>query len=271
MILTARFCAILGAGLIVLAGCSTAPTQFPSNRPLKYIHGFRVNPENTVRYCTKMSEQRGEKNLRRLTETAQFEEVWVYIPKIKEWHEIGINERAEIVDEKDPRYKKKGVDFEGEYLHAIATTFKEFTLYHIHNLKRRVDSDVMFYQPECSLPSYDDLCIDLKVQISYYQLNEGHSIRFKSVSPAGVTEIKFSQYARDHFQDLDAEEAAIKGDLDKFQNFDYYKPAHFSTFNSSIDIAYEPLLMRSEPDPSPPHLQTPVRPPLGTGHPNVPR
>jgi hypothetical protein len=214
-----------------------------------------------------MSEPRGEIRLRRLTETARLEEVWVYIPRIREWHEIGIKEGTEVVDEKDPRYKKRGVDFEGDYLNALAKRFKEFTLYHNHNLKRRVDSEVMSYHPQSSLPSYEDLWIDLKIETFYDKLNEGHRIRFKSVSPFGVTEVKFSQYARDHFEELATEAEAIRADLTGFETFDCYKPAHFSIFRGSIDIYYKPLTKRSAPTESSPRPDTPLPrlPPLGGG------
>ncbi len=230
---------MLAAG-IFLSACA-APQHFESDRPLKYINGFRVNPQNDVRYCTRMSEARGESKLRRLTETSQFEEIWIYIPKIKEWGEIGINEGNEIVDENDPRYKKKSVDLDGHYMNAVAKRFNEFTIYHIHDAKRRIESNVAFYQPQCSLPSYEDLCIDLKIATFYDDLNQGHTIRFKSISPFGVTEVSFAEYAKAHFQELLADKEMIKSDLAGFETYDFSKPNHFSTFKGSIGITYKPL------------------------------
>ena len=231
----------LTAGMMVLSGC-TAPQDFESDRPLQYIHGLRVNTENDVRYCTKMSEERGVRALRALAETSEFEEIWVYIPKIREWEEIGINEAYEIVDENDPRYRKRSVDLEGSFLNTVARKFKEFTVYHTHNVKRRVISNTVFYNPECSLPSYEDLCIDLKILNFYAQMNQGHSIGFKSVSLLGVTEVTFSQYARDHFQELVADKEAVKSELSKLEGFDFLKPFHSSIFRGSIDILYRPLV-----------------------------
>lgn len=189
-----------------------------------------------------MSEEKGVRELRSLAETEEFEEIWVYIPNIKEWEELGINEAYEIVDESDPRYRKRSVDLDGSFLNTVARKFKEFTVYHTHNVKRRIISNTVFYNPECSLPSYEDLCIDLKILGFYARMNEGHSIRFKSVSLLGVTEVTFSQYARDHFQELAAEQEAVKRELSRLEGFDFLKPFHASTFRSSIEISYRPLV-----------------------------
>jgi hypothetical protein len=232
-----RFWLILTAGMILIPGCATY--HFESDRPLKYIHEFRVNPENDVRYCTRMSEERGERRLRRLTETSQSEEAWIYVPKLREWDEIGINEGNDIVDENDPRYKKRSVDLDGTYIDVVAKAFKEFTIYHIHALKRRIDSKTLFYNPQCSLPSYEDLCIDLRIKNFYDQLNQGHSIRFKSVSPFGVTEVRLS--AGDYLQELMTEKEAVKEELSRFETMDVFKPTHFSVLRGRIAVEYRPL------------------------------
>jgi len=189
-----------------------------------------------------MPEESGVRALRRLAETSDFEEIWVYIPKIKEWVELGIDEGYEVVDEKDPRYRKRSVDLDGHFLHAVARKYREFTVYHIHSVKKRIVSNTVFYNPECSLPSYEDLCLDLKILNFYAGMNQGHSIKFKSVSLLGVTEVTFSNYAKEHYEELIAEEEAIKRELSALEGFNFLEPFRASTFRGSIGIDYRPLV-----------------------------
>lgn len=228
-------------GLVLLSGC-TAPNRLESDIPVRYTRELRVNTENKVRYCTRISEELGVRALRRLAETSDFEEVWVYIPRIKEWKELGINEANQIVDEKDPGYAKRSVDLDGHFLHEVAQKYPEFTIYHTHNVKKRIVSDTVFYNPECSLPSYEDLCLDLRILNFYAGMNRGHSIRFKSVSLLGVTEVIFGTYAREHYDELMMEEESVKNELSRLEGFNFLKPFEASVFKGSIGIHYSPLV-----------------------------
>lgn len=231
----------IAAGLILLCGCAV-PQRLQSDKPLRYIRELRVNTQNDVRHCARMTEERGLRALRRLAETAEFEESWVFIPKVGEWVELGINEGREVVDEKDPRYRKRGVDLDGHFLNTVAERYREFTVYHIHNVKKRIVSNTVFYNPECSLPSYDDLCTDIKILNFYAQVNRGHLIRFKSVSLLGVTEVTFSQSARDRYEELLAKEDSVRTELSRLEGFNFLEPFHASVFEGSIRIAYRPLV-----------------------------
>ncbi|MDK0575343.1 hypothetical protein P6P35_15985, partial [Clostridium perfringens] len=81
-----------------------------------------------------------------------------------------------------------------------------------------------------------------KILDFYARLNLGHRIRFKSVSLLGVTEVTFSDDARQDLADLPAEEENLKRALKELENFDFTRPFEESVFHGRIRILYRPLV-----------------------------
>jgi hypothetical protein len=194
---------LLGAALLLgLAAPAAAhgpaePAAEPA-RAAAFSTYLRANASNTERYIVKdVCEREGIRQIARILQRSEVEEMWAFLPHECEWHEIGRAERSEAA--------KSVLRVDMEYLAGLMAASADIHLVHFHPMRyfecaaradcpkraragraampdKRWITDLVY-----SMPSPSDVLFMMNVTSRYQRKHQPHgSMSHKVVTPYGV-------------------------------------------------------------------------------------
>jgi len=168
-----------GMCLILAAAAPAAPA-----RPTREEPRLAVNAAMTHRQLVRAGQAEGEAQLAALVATAEFEELWVYLPQKGEWVEVGCCERA------TPMGNYVGVE---AYLLELMRQNSALAVYHIHHHTRFVRENYSAAKRrqkvlEEALPSPEDMEAMLTLTRHFRAAQPDGVIAWRIVSRHGVTD-----------------------------------------------------------------------------------
>jgi hypothetical protein len=182
-----------------------------TNREEGYIviNELVVNNKNQYKTVIHENENEGISEMRKLIESSQIEESWVYLPHQEKWIEIGYNEESEKkIDESYITKAKLDIQF----LDGLMNENSNMILYHFHtsyNLsledkikKREKDGSPMNNNEiekerirlliKSTYPSRSDLLNMIGNSTEFFARNSDGHITFKVCSHYGITEYRLT-------------------------------------------------------------------------------
>lgn len=198
---------VLLLGLLLILGLATPaaahgpaePAAEPS-REVRYSTHLRANSSNAERLVVKgLCEREGIRQIARILQRSEIEEMWAFLPQECQWHEIGREERSEAA--------RAIVRVDMEYLAGLMAANADIHLVHFHPMRyfecaaradcpkragagrtavpdRRWITDLVY-----SMPSPRDVLFMMNVTSRFHRRHQPHgSIRHKVVTPYGVAD-----------------------------------------------------------------------------------
>ncbi len=169
------------------------------------INELVVNNKNPYKTVTYKNENEGISEMRKLIESSQVEESWVYLPHQEKWIEIGYNEESEKkIDESYITKAKLDIQF----LDALMNENNNMILYHFHSsyclsledkIKKRekngspmndneIEKERIRLLIKSAYPSRSDLLNMIGNSTEFFERNSDGNITFKVCSHYGITE-----------------------------------------------------------------------------------
>jgi hypothetical protein len=179
--------------LLVAAGAAAQALAAEPARPVRYSTELRANAANTERYVADgVCERRGLRQMQQILKRAELEEMWAFLPRGCQWHEIGREEQSGS-DTATLR-----VDM--AYLEKLMAENAEIHVYHFHPLKyfecardagcpqrsfdRRWITDLVF-----AMPGASDVHFMMDVTSRFHlRRPAGGTIKHRVVTPYGVVD-----------------------------------------------------------------------------------
>lgn len=98
-----------------------------------YSEKLGLNNHDGIRFITCKSEEEGIKDIREIAKTFPHEEIWLYLPELEEWHEIGVKR---FLMKNEGGFVASGVGYDFDYVNGILNRTKvgEIIFYHNHPL-----------------------------------------------------------------------------------------------------------------------------------------
>jgi hypothetical protein len=178
---------------------AAAPTAEPA-RPSSYSTTLRANSSNTERYIVKgLCERDGIRQIARILQRSEVEEMWAFLPHECQWHEIGREEKSEDA--------KSYLRVDMDYLAGLMAAHADIHLVHFHPARyfecatrpdcpkraraaraampdKRWISDLVY-----SMPSPSDVLFMMNVTSRFHRNHHPHgTIAHKVVTPYGVVD-----------------------------------------------------------------------------------
>ena len=179
------------------------PSQGSSGEPVReatYSTYLRANSSNAERYIVKgLCERDGIRQIARILQHSEVEEMWAFLPHECQWHEIGREEISEAA--------KSYLRVDMDYLTALMAAHADIHLVHFHPARyfecatrsdcpkraravraaipdKRWITDLVY-----SMPSPSDVLFMMNVTSRFYRSHHAHgTILHKVVTPYGVVE-----------------------------------------------------------------------------------
>ena len=178
-----------------------------TNKEERYnvINELVVNNKNQYKTIIYENENEGISEMRKLIESSQIEESWVYLPHQEKWIEIGYNEESEKkIDESYITKAKLDIQF----LDALMNENNNMILYHFHSsyclsledkIKKRekngspmndneIEKERIRLLIKSAYPSRSDLLNMIGNSMEFFERNSDGNITFKVCSHYGITE-----------------------------------------------------------------------------------
>ena len=173
------------------------------------INELVVNNKNQYKTVIHENENEGISEMRKLIESSQVEESWVYLPHQEKWIEIGYNEESEKkIDESYITKAKLDIQF----LDALMNENNNMILYHFHSsyclsledkIKKREKNGSPMNDNEIekkriglliksAYPSRSDLMNMIGNSMEFFERNSDGNITFKVCSHYGITEYRLT-------------------------------------------------------------------------------
>jgi hypothetical protein len=173
---------------IALLLAATAAAAEP-DRPTRYTTELRANVANTERYVADgVCERQGVGQMAQILARAEFEEMWAFVPRGCQWHEIGREEKS--------GNDRATLRVDMAYLETLMAGNDALHVYHIHPLRyfacasarcargERWITDLVF-----SMPSASDVHFMMDVTSRFYRKRgAAGTIRHRVVTPYGVVD-----------------------------------------------------------------------------------
>ena len=178
---------------------SSAPTVEPA-RVETYSTYLRANSSNAERYIVKgLCERDGIRQIARILQHSEVEEMWAFLPRECQWHEIGREEKSEAA--------KSYLRVDMDYLAGLMAANSDIHLVHFHPARyfecaaradcpkrarggraampdKRWITDLVY-----SMPSPSDVLFMMNVTSRFYRSHHAHgTILHKVVTPYGVVD-----------------------------------------------------------------------------------
>jgi len=178
---------------------TAAPTAEPA-REATYSTYLRANASNAERYIVKgLCERDGIRQVARILQRSEVEEMWAFLPHECQWHEIGREEKSEA--------EKSYLRVDMDYLAGLMAANADIHLVHFHpgryfECAERADcpkraragraampdkrwiTDLVY-----SMPSPSDVLFMMNVTSRFYRTHHPHgTILHKVVTPYGVVD-----------------------------------------------------------------------------------
>ena len=173
------------------------------------INELVVNNKNQYKTVIYENESEGISEMRKLIESSQIEESWVYLPHQEKWIEIGYNEESEKkIDESYITKAKLDIQF----LDALMNENNNMILYHFHSsyclsledkIKKRekngspmndneIEKERIRLLIKSAYPSRSDLLNMIGNSTEFFERNSDGNITFKVCSHYGITEYRLT-------------------------------------------------------------------------------
>jgi hypothetical protein len=173
------------------------------------INELVVNNKNQYKTVTYKNENEGISEMRKLIESSQVEESWVYLPHQEKWIEIGYNEESEKkIDESYITKAKLDIQF----LDGLMNENSNMILYHFHTsyslsledkIKKRekdgspmndneIEKERIRLLIKSAYPSRSDLLNMIGNSTEFFERNSDGHITFKVCSHYGITEYRLT-------------------------------------------------------------------------------
>ena len=173
------------------------------------INELVVNNKNQYKTVIYENESEGISEMRKLIESSQIEESWVYLPHQEKWIEIGYNEESEKkIDESYITKAKLDIQF----LDALMNENNNMILYHFHSsyclsledkIKKRekngspmndneIEKERIRLLIKSAYPSRSDLLNMIGNSMEFFERNSDGNITFKVCSHYGITEYRLT-------------------------------------------------------------------------------
>ena len=173
------------------------------------INELVVNNKNQYKTVIYENESEGISEMRKLIESSQIEESWVYLPHQEKWIEIGYNEESEKkIDESYITKAKLDIQF----LDALMNENNNMILYHFHSsyclsledkIKKRekngspmndneIEKERIRLLIKSAYPSRSDLLNMIGNSMEFFERNSDGNITFKVCSHYGITEYRLA-------------------------------------------------------------------------------
>ncbi|MBI2102277.1 hypothetical protein HYT55_00420 [Candidatus Woesearchaeota archaeon] len=192
--------------------------------PLRHTPTLVVNTDNTYHLTALKSEKEGVKDLQKLAQRADREEVYVFLPEEERWIEIGYKESAiELQVTPQGEVYGKVTAACDPLLDIFLAQHKSLAIYHFHPRlfrektiallkehppkKETLEDAIAFQQDNHVLPSSIDLFSMITESAKYYhQYHPDGEIVFNVVSAEGVTRYEIDSNLRKDFSQGDSQE-----------------------------------------------------------------
>jgi hypothetical protein len=199
------FALVLLLGLVTSAAAhgpahgASAPTVEPV-RVATYSTYLRANSSNAERYIVKgLCERDGIRQISRILQRSEVEEMWAFLPRECQWHEIGREEKSEAA--------RSVLRVDMDYLTGLMAANADIHLVHFHPARyfecaaradcpkrarggraampdKRWITDLVY-----SMPSPSDVLFMMNVTSRFYRSHHAHgTILHKVVTPYGVVD-----------------------------------------------------------------------------------
>lgn len=159
-----------------------------------YVNNLVVNRSKRYHTICKKDEKSGIADLRKILTESPFEDFWAYIPKKKEWHELGKDEQIQISNEGF----KSSLKIDYAKLNKIYKIEDEIIHWHIHV----IISNYLKNQPMLTeymkfilknpiievFPSWNDISTIYGFKKRYHKQNPEGVSKFKICSRFGITQ-----------------------------------------------------------------------------------
>jgi hypothetical protein len=167
-------------------------------RAAAYSTHLRANASNAERYIVKgVCERDGIRQIARILQGSEVEEMWAFLPQECQWHEIGREERSEAA--------RSVVRVDMDYLAGLMAANADIVLVHFHPMRyfecaaradcprqaragraavpdKRWITDLVY-----SMPSPSDVLFMMNVTSRFHRVHQPYgTIRHKVVTPYGV-------------------------------------------------------------------------------------
>ena len=182
-----------------------------TNKEERYnvINELVVNNKNQYKTIIYENENEGISEMRKLIESSQVEESWVYLPHQEKWIEIGYNEESEKkIDESYITKAKLDIQF----LDGLMNENNNMILYHFHTsyslsledkIKKRekdgspmndneIEKERIRLLIKSAYPSRSDLLNMIGNSMEFFERNSDGNITFKVCSHYGITEYRLA-------------------------------------------------------------------------------
>lgn len=199
---TFRSRATLGVLLLGLATPAAAhglpePAAEPA-REAKYSTRLHANSSNVERHVVRgVCERDGLRQIARILQRSEVEEMWAFLPQACQWHEIGRDERSGAT--------RSTLRVDMDYLAGLMADHADIHLVHFHPMRyfecaAQADCPKRMGRPAVpdkrwitdlvySMPSPSDVMFMMNVTSRFHRRHQPHgTIRHKVVTPYGVVD-----------------------------------------------------------------------------------
>ena len=173
------------------------------------INELVVNNKNQYKTVIYENENEGISEMRKLIESSQIEESWVYLPHQEKWIEIGYNEESEKKINESYITKAK---LDIQFLDGLMNENNNMILYHFHSsyclsledkIKKRekngspmndneIEKERIRLLIKSAYPSRSDLLNMIGNSMEFFERNSDGNITFKVCSHYGITEYRLA-------------------------------------------------------------------------------
>lgn len=214
---------IAALGLSLYSGQKSFAQHPPSlDAPIKYVNKLVSNTSVDYRTAVKQTESQGIFQIKELLNKEEVEEVWAYLPKKREWIEIGYAEKPEekIVIKNQVFYNTE-VKLDTSFLEKLMKENNEITVWHYSpngsqmledKIKTAEDEGKPLTEQEISkiknyisvceaIPSEFDLINMISNSQKFNEINPDGKLLYKLCSKTGVTEFYLTNKGKEFFKD----------------------------------------------------------------------
>lgn len=189
----------------------TLGIAFSRQYETRTIENLIINANPKIAMVVNKDEQEGLKDLKNLASTSEIEEAWCYLPKKKQWIEIGIEETNSSLEANIPL--KEDIIQEND----------DIIFYHLHPKDITSKTDNMQFL-RLIIPSEIDLFMAARESANLFKKYKDGTFNFKIVSESGVTEYHMLR----KIKNLNPVRRQLINQLNKMENDVFYYSFLFS-------------------------------------------
>lgn len=189
---------VLAAGMPLLYSCGS----ILANYEYRKVPDLVVNTDNSYRTVAEKSEEEGVRDIRRLAETSNLEEAWVFLPDKSKWIEVGRGEKAWT---KRGMHSSRCCIYPWE-LEKIFSENERVVIYHPHpeiDTTCMLMSNIgyMIYILDNTMPATDDIIRGIEASVLLHKKQPKGTFSFKICSEYGVTEFRLTEKGMKEFSE----------------------------------------------------------------------